>query len=87
MTVQLDWPSEVVDRLTEEAHRKGLSLADHILQTVLKQKATNGITLGNDDSKRQAREEAGRSIRELRKGNILGPDLSIRDLIEKGRRF
>lgn len=26
-------------------------------------------------------------IRELRKGNVLGPDLTIRQLIEEGRRF
>jgi hypothetical protein len=76
VTVQLNWPADVVDRLTEEARQKGLSLDDYVLQTVL-----------NEDAKRQACEEAGRSIRELRKGNILGPDLTIRDLIEEGRRF
>ena len=27
MTVQLDWPPEVVDRLSEEARQKGLSLS------------------------------------------------------------
>jgi prevent-host-death family protein len=26
-------------------------------------------------------------MKELRKGNILGPDLTIRDLIEEGRRY
>lgn len=30
-------------------------------------------------------EEAVRRIRELRKGNILGPDVTIRELIEEGR--
>jgi len=87
MTVQLDWPSDVVDRFTEEARQRGLSLDDHVLQTVLRQKAAHGAALYNEDAKRQAREEAGRSIRELRKGNILGPDLNIRDLIDEGRRF
>jgi hypothetical protein len=33
------------------------------------------------------REHAGASIRKLRKGNILGPALTIRDLTEEGRRF
>jgi len=28
-----------------------------------------------------------RKMKELRKGNVLGKDLSIRDLIEEGRRF
>ena len=87
MTVQLDWPPDVVDRLVEEARQRGLSLDAYLLQTVLQQKASNSTALTDDAAKRQAREEAGRSIRELRKGNILGPDLTIRDLIEEGRRF
>ena len=87
MTVQLDWPPDVVERLTEEARQKGLSLDAYVLQTVLQQKALNGTALSDEAAKREAREEAGRSIRELRKGNILGPDLTIRDLIEEGRRF
>ena len=84
MTVQLEWPPDVVDRLTQEARQKGLSLGDYVLQTVLR---PNGSELQDDDAKRKARDEAGRSIRELRKGNVLGPDLTIRDLIEEGRRF
>ncbi len=42
MTVQLDWPPDVVERLTEEARQNGLSLDDYLLQTVLKQKGSNG---------------------------------------------
>jgi hypothetical protein len=87
MTVQLDWPPEVVDRLTEEARQKGVSLDEYVLQTVLHEKSANGAELADEAAKRQAREAAGRSIRQLRKGNILGPDLTIRDLIEEGRRF
>ncbi|HME08397.1 MAG TPA: hypothetical protein VKG25_15180 [Bryobacteraceae bacterium] len=84
MTVQLEWPPDVVDRLTQEARQKGLSLGDYVLQTVLR---LHGSELQDDEAKRKARDEAGRSIRELRKGNVLGPDLTIRDLIEEGRRF
>ncbi len=36
---------------------------------------------------RLRRWQAAASIRELRKGTILGPGLTIRDLIEEGRRF
>jgi len=86
MTVQLNWPPEVVDRLTEEARQTGLSLDDYVLQTVLQKQIANGAVLSDEAAKRQGREEAGRSIRELRKGNILGPNLAIRDLIEEGRR-
>ena len=82
-----DWPPDVVDRLTKEARQKGLSLDDYLLQTVLQKKTSNDTALSDEAAKREAREEAGRSIRELRKGNILGSDLTIRDLIEEGRRF
>jgi len=87
MTVHLNWPPDVVARLTEEALQKGLSLDAYLLQTVLQQQNPNGATLSDQAAKRQARQEAGRSIRELRKGNILGPELTVRDLIEEGRRF
>ena len=87
MTVQLDWPQEVVDRLTEEARQRGLSLDDYVLQTVLQKQIANGSAPSDEIVRRQAREEAGRSIRELRRGNILGPDLTIRDLIEEGRKL
>jgi hypothetical protein len=32
MTVHLDWPPDVVDRLTDEARQKGLSLDAYVLQ-------------------------------------------------------
>jgi len=83
MTVQLDWPPEVVDRLRDQARQKGLSLEAYVLETVLQ-----GIQNASGEAAAQvARQEAGRSIRELRKGNIPGPDLTIRDLVEEGRRF
>jgi len=84
MTVQLDWPPAVVDRLTEEARQKGLSLDEYVLQTVIQQKGPNG---GDEAEKRSRRESAAARIRELRKGVTLGPDLTIRDLINEGRRF
>lgn len=87
MTLHLDWPSDVVDRLTEEARQKGLSLDNYLLQTVLQKKTSNDTALSDEAAKSQAREEAGWSTRELRKGNILGSDLTIRDLMEEGRRF
>ncbi len=85
MTVQLDWPPEVVARLTEEARKKGLSLDAYILD-VVRTSEVNGNP-GADPGKHRKREQAVASIRELRKGNVLGPDLTIRDLIEEGRRF
>jgi hypothetical protein len=87
MTIQLDWPTDVVGRLSEEARLKGLSLSDYLLQVIVRERSPSGAELLDEVARRHAREEAGRSIRELRKGNILGPDLTIRDLIEEGRRF
>ena len=87
MTVQLDWPPDVVDRLTDEARQKGLSLDAYVLQTVLQQKGSNGAPAIDEAERRRRREEAAASIRELRKGVTLGPDLTIRDLINEGRRF
>jgi hypothetical protein len=86
VTVHLDWPPDVVARLTEEARRRGLSLDTYLLQTIL-EKVPNGGQASTGAETLRARQEAGRSIRELRVGNILGPDLTIRDLIEEGRRF
>ena len=87
MTVQLDWPPDVVDRLTEEARQKGLSLDAYVLQTILEQKGSNGAPSSDEAENRCKREEAAANIRELRKGVTLGPDLTIRDLINEGRRF
>jgi hypothetical protein len=87
MTVHLDWPPEVVDRLNEEARQKGLSLDTYVLQTVLQQKSSNGAAAIDEIEKRRKRQEAAANIRELRKGVTLGPDLTIRDLINEGRRF
>ena len=87
MTVQLNWPLDMVESLTEEARQKGLSLDAYVLQTVLQSKGSNGAPAINEVEKRRKREEAAANIRELRKGVTLGPDLSIRDLINEGRRF
>ena len=86
MTVQLNWPPDVVNRFMEEAHRKGLSLDAYLLEAVLQHQGSN-CTCVDDPEKRRKREQAAASIKELRKGNILGPDLTIRDLIEEGRRL
>ena len=87
MTVQLNLPLELVDRFIEAARLKGLSLDDYLLQTILGNETQNGSNHFDEQEARRACEEAGRSIRELSKGNVLGPDLTIRDLIEEGRRY
>jgi len=87
MTVILDWPPEVVARLTAEAHQAGLSLDDYLLRSVSPQDAASEAPPIDEEAKRKRREEAGRRILELSKGKSLGPDLTIRDLIEDGRRF
>ena len=87
MTVELNWPPDVVGRIVEDARQSGLSLDDYVLQTVLGNKLHDSRPHTDEDAARQSREEAGRMIRELSKGNSLGPDLTVRDLIEEGRRY
>lgn len=84
MTVQLDWPPEIVEQLSAEARRHGLSLDNYLLQAVLDRNATRP---GSGSDAQERREAAGRNILELRKGNTLGPGFTARDLIEEGRRF
>ena len=86
MTIDLDLPPEVISRLTEQAKQSGLSLDRYIAQALLRDSPTgaNGKDENNDQ---QSREAAGRSIRQLRRGNVLGPELTVRDIIEEGRRF
>jgi hypothetical protein len=85
MTVQLDWPPDVVDRLTDEARKKGLSLEAYLLETVL-QKASNG-TPSDDAEKRRKRAEAGARILEIQKRVKPDPEgWTSRDYINYGRR-
>lgn len=51
MTVQLNLPPDLVERLTEEARQKGLSLDAYLLQTIL-HKAPNGAPLADDATNR-----------------------------------
>lgn len=86
MTLQLDWPAEVIGKVSEEARQVGLSLDEFVLRAVLRhQPNASGRTGGGSEAER--REQAGRGIRELREAQVLGPELSIRDLIEEVRRF
>jgi len=86
MTVQLDWPSDVVDRLTEEARRKGLSLDAYVLQTVLRQ-SSNGAPAIDEVEKRRRRQEAAARILEIQKRVKPDPEgWTSRDYINYGRR-
>jgi hypothetical protein len=86
MTVQLDWPPDVVDRLTEEARKKGLSLDAYLLQTVLQQEGSNGAPT-DDTEKRRKRAAAGARILEIQKRVKADPEgWTSRDYINYGRR-
>jgi len=85
MTVQLDWPSDVVDRLTEEAQKQGLSLDAYLLQTVL-EKVSNGAPT-DDAGKRRKRADAGTRILEIQKRVKPDPEgWTSRNYINYGRR-
>jgi hypothetical protein len=86
MTVQLNWPPDVVDRLTEEAQKRGLSLDAYLLEAVLR---SNGSKNGSSDEleKHRKRAEAGARILELQKRVLPDPEgLTSRDYINHGRR-
>jgi hypothetical protein len=86
MTVQLDWPPDVVGRLTDEARKKGLSLDAYVLQTVLQQKGSNGAPT-DDAEQRRRRAEAGARILEIQKRVKPDPEgWTSRDDINYGRR-
>ena len=82
MTVQLDWPSDIVDRLAEEARKKGLSLDEYLLATILQRK-----NAGDETEIRRKRAEAGARILELQKSVKPDPEgWTSRDYINVGRR-
>lgn len=86
MTLQLDWPPEVVDRLTDEALELGLPLDAYLLQAVLRQKGLNGAP-PDDAEKRRQRANAGARIHEIQRRIRPDPEGWIsRDYIDFGRR-
>ena len=86
MTLQLDWPIDVVDRLTEQAREQGLSLDAYLLQTVLQQKISSGDSAGAAETRRR-RAEAGARILEIQKRVKPDPEgWTSRDYINYGRR-
>jgi hypothetical protein len=86
MTLQLDWPPDVVNRLNEEARIKGLSLDAYLLQTVLRQKDSNSAPT-DEAEKRRKRGEAGTRILEIQTRVKSDPEgWTSRDYINYGRR-
>lgn len=82
MTVELNWPSEVVDRLMGQAREKGLSLEAYLLQSVLRQRAEQAPA--DCAEKRVA---AGRHILDIQTRVKPDPDgWTSRDYINHGRR-
>lgn len=82
MTVRLDWPPEVVERLTHEARRKGVSLETYILESVLRQ-PNSPSTL---EAKRLQREQAATRIMEIQRRVQPDPEgWTSREYIHYGR--
>ena len=87
MTVQLDWPPDVVDRLSEEARQKGLSLDAYVLQTVLQREGSNGAPAIDEAEKHRKLQEAAVRILEIQKRVKPDPEgWTSRDYIDHGRR-
>jgi hypothetical protein len=86
MTLTLELPPEIEAGLNAQARAKGLSL-DVYVTTLLQNQALGGPQEVEEERLRKQRQAAADRIRKLREGVTLGPDLSIRDLINEGRRF
>ena len=87
MTLTLELPPEIEAGLNAQARAKGLSL-DVYVTTLLRNQALGRLQeAAEKEAERKQRQAAADRIRKLREGVTLGPDLSIRDLINEGRRF
>jgi hypothetical protein len=84
MTVQLEWPPEAVERVAEEARQRGLSLDEYVLRTVLPGATTQPV---DQEELRRKRRAAVEGIMQIAQRTHLGDDVTIRQLIEEGRRF
>ena len=85
MTVQLNWPPEVVDLLTEEARKRGLSLDAFLLETVLHRDSTGAAS--DEGESRRRREDAASRMLEIQQRVKPDPEgWTSRDYINYGRR-
>lgn len=85
MTVELNWPPEVMERLTSQAQQKGLSLEAYLLQHVLRQWADDAAASSAD--KRGRRAAAAQRILDMQRNVKPDPDgWTSRDYVNYGRR-
>jgi hypothetical protein len=86
MTIQFDWPPDIVRRLTDEARRKGASLGDFLLQSALSETGFTGPETRIPDE-RGKRTEARLRILEIQSRVRPDPEgWTSRDYINLGRR-
>ena len=52
MTVQLDWPPDVVDRLSEAARQKGQTLDKSVLEAELQHESSGGKPTAEEEGRR-----------------------------------
>lgn len=81
MALTIEIGREVEAVLAAQARARGVPL-DTYVKDLLEREAASG-----EEHSRMARLQAADRIRELGKEIRLGPDLTIRDLIQEGRRF
>ncbi|HEY1337411.1 MAG TPA: hypothetical protein VGF59_07860 [Bryobacteraceae bacterium] len=84
MTVHLDLPAELVERLNQKAAEQGLSLTAYLVQAVLGEAANGRL---DPDSEKHRRATAASCILEIRKRVRPDPEgWTSRDYIRYGRR-
>lgn len=77
---------ELEAQLAVAAKARGLSV-DAYIESVLISSTEENCHNDGEQARRKRREQAAAEIRELRNEITLGPNLTIRTLIDEGRRF
>jgi hypothetical protein len=86
MTVNLDWPPDVVERLKKQAFQRGLSLDAFLLEAVLQRSKESPHPGGGNDN-RSRRQGAAARILEIQGRVQPDPEgWTSRDYINFGRR-
>nr|ABC39608.1 Phd [uncultured bacterium] len=84
-TIEREAQTTLAQLLERVAQGERITITENGVPVAVMNSAEPASSTRNSDRQREIR-QAIEDIKELRKGLTLGPDLTIRDLIEEGRR-
>lgn len=84
-TIEREAQTTLAQLLERVAQGERITITENGVPVAVMKSAEPASSTRNSDRQREIR-QAIEDIKELRKGLTLGPDLTIRDLIEEGRR-